>query len=95
MKRKDIFNILFWIFLIIVIILLIWYIFGNSPTELGITLTFLLMLMFKMWAISDDLKDFKYETKFSFHKVKEDANIIKDKLEKVENKVATLSKTKK
>lgn len=77
MKRKDILNILFWIFLIIGIILLLWYIFGNSPTELAITMTFLLMSMFKMWAISDEIKDFKHEIRFSFHKVRENINNVK------------------
>jgi hypothetical protein len=79
MRRSDVFNILFWITLIIGIILLLWYIFGNSPTELAIPLTFLLMLMFKMRALSDDLKDFKHETKITFHKVKEDVNNLNSK----------------
>ena len=79
MTRKQIFEILFWISLIMGVILLIWYIFGNSPTELSIILTFLLTLLFKIWAISDDLKDFKHEMKFSFHKIKGDIDNIKDK----------------
>lgn len=72
MKRKDILNTLFWILFVIVIILIIWRIFGNNPSDLAIILTALLMLLLKMWSIGDDLKDFKHETKFSFHKVKED-----------------------
>ena len=65
MIRKQILNALFWILLIIGIILVIWKIFGNSPTDLQITLTFILMLLFKIWAISDELKE-------SFSKVKQD-----------------------
>lgn len=72
MTRKQIFNALFWMLLIIGIILVIWKIFGNSPTDLQIILTFMLMLLFKIWSISDELKEFKYEVKTSFHKVKED-----------------------
>ncbi len=94
MKRKDILNILFWITLVIGVLLLLWYILGNSPTELAITITFLLMLMFKMWAMSDDLKDFKYETKFSFNKVKEDINKVNDKLKKHENEIKMLHRQK-
>jgi peptidoglycan hydrolase CwlO-like protein len=87
MKREDIFNILFWITLVIGLLLLLWYIFGNSPTELAIILTFMLMLMFKMWAISDNLNNFKYETKFSFHKVREDIGKINNKLDQHDNKL--------
>ena len=76
MKRSQILNLLFWILLIIGIILLVWYIFGNTPTELAITLTFILTLMLKMWAISDELKEFKHEVKFSFHRIKEDINNV-------------------
>lgn len=94
MKRKDIFNILSWIFFIIGIVLLIWYIFGNSPTELAITITFLLMLMMKMWNIRDNLKDFKHEVRFSFHKIKEEINNMENRTIKLENKFAILSKTK-
>ncbi len=80
MKRSEILNILFWIFLIIGIILLIWYIFGNSPTELAITLTFILTLMFKMWTVSDEIKDLKHEVRMSFVKVKTDFDELKTKL---------------
>ena len=72
MIRKQILNTLFWILLIIGIILVIWKIFGDSPTDLQIILTFMLMLLFKIWAISDELKEFKYEVKTSFSKVKQD-----------------------
>ena len=87
MKRKDILNILFWIFLIISIILLVWYIFGNSPTELAITMTFLLTLLLKMWAISDNLNEFKHEVKLSFHQVKQDTDNMNQKINIHDNKI--------
>ncbi len=90
MKRKDILNLLFWILLIIVIILVLWRIFGNSPSDISILLASLLTLLLKMWAISDEIKDFKHEVKFSFYKVKEDADSIKDKMGKIEDEVAIL-----
>ena len=80
LTRKDIFNILFWIFLIIGIILLLWRIFGNSPTDLAVILPFILMLLFKMWAMSDSLNDFKHEVRMSFHKVKTDFDNVENKL---------------
>ncbi len=80
MKRKDILEILFWILLIIVIILILWRIFGNSPSDLSILLASLLTILLKMWAISDELKEFKHEVKFSFHKVREDINSTNSKI---------------
>ena len=70
--KKQILNILFWILLIIGVILIFWRIFGDSPTDLSIILTFTLMLMFKMWSIGDELKEFKQEVRLSFNKVKTD-----------------------
>ncbi len=80
MNKRQILNILFWILLIIGIILIVWRISGNSPSELSIIITFILTLMFKLWSISDEMKEFKHEIKFSFAKVKEDFNDLKTKL---------------
>lgn len=78
MNKRLILDILFWILLIVGIILVIWRIFGNSPTDLSIIVTFILMLMFKMWSMSDELKEFKYHVKLSFTKVREDLSKIKE-----------------
>ena len=61
MKSKRILSILFWILLIILIVLIIWRIFGNSPSDFSILITALLTILIKMWAISDELKDFLIE----------------------------------
>lgn len=81
MSKQKIFNILFWILLLIGIILIIWKIFGNTPSDLSIIITVSLMLLFKIWSISDDLKDFKYGVKSSFNKVKTEINEFKKKYE--------------
>ena len=77
MKKKEILNILFWVALIILVILIIWRIFGNSPSDLSIIITAFFIILIKMWTISDELKEFKHEVKFSFHKVKEDMDKIR------------------
>jgi len=51
--KKDIKEILFWIFLLIGIALLIWSVFGNSPTELITLSTLIFTLLLKVWSISD------------------------------------------
>jgi len=71
LKRK-ILNALFWIFLIISIVLILWRIFGDSPSEISIIVSIAFMMMFKMWDMSDSLRDFKYDIKLSFRKVKND-----------------------
>ncbi len=94
MKLRQILDILFWVLLTIVVILLLWRIFGNSPTDLSIIMPALLMLLVKTWSISDNLKDFKHEVRFSFRKVREDTSKTKEnisdiehRLNKVENKL--------
>lgn len=82
MKRKDILNILFWTALIIVTLLILWRIFGNSPSDLSIMISALFTILLKMWAISDELKEFKHEIRFSFHKAKEDINALNQQLAK-------------
>ena len=59
----DIKNTLFWIFFIISIGLLIWNIFGNSPTEFIALMTFIFTILLKVWSISD--RQIKLEMRFS------------------------------
>ncbi|MBI2449702.1 hypothetical protein HYV49_05395 [Candidatus Pacearchaeota archaeon] len=51
----DIRDILFWIFLLLSIILVLWAIFGNSPTEFIAIITLIFTLLLKIWSISDRL----------------------------------------
>jgi len=80
MKKKDILNILFWIAFTIVILLILWRIFGNSPSDLSIMVAALFTVLLKMWNISDELKEFKHEVRFSFHKAKEEINNMDQRL---------------
>lgn len=79
MNKKQIFNILFWVLLIIGIALLIWKIFGESPADFAVMIPFILMLILKMWSISDELKEFKHDVKSSFGKIKIDIDNLKPK----------------
>jgi len=49
----EIKEILFWISLIFSLVLLIWIIFGNTPTELIFLVTIYLTMLLKTWSISD------------------------------------------
>jgi len=55
---------IFWIFLIIAIILLIWNIFGNSPSEFITIVAILFTVLLKVMLISERLV--KLETKFYY-----------------------------
>ena len=80
MKRSQILDILFWISLIIGIILFLWEIFGNNPAELSVIITFMSALLFKIWSISYEIREFKHEVKISFAKVKADLDNLKTRL---------------
>jgi len=64
MKTREIIKeILFWIFLIIGVILLIWVVFGNSPTEFIALVTLIFAVLLKVWSVSD--RQIKLEMKFN------------------------------
>ena len=80
-------EILFWIFLIISVILVFWYILGNTPNEFIAIITIVFMVILKLWIISD--RQIKLEAKFnmlnntvknSFYMIKKDMALIKRKL---------------
>lgn len=51
--KTDIRDILFWIFLILGIILLIWTVFGKSPSEFIALVVLIFTVLLKVWKISD------------------------------------------
>ena len=60
MKIRDI---LFWIFLAIALGLIIWNLFGNSPTEFIALVTLIFAILLKVWSISD--RQLKLDAKFN------------------------------
>ncbi len=60
----DIKDILFWIFLIFGMVLLIWNVFGNSPTEFIALVAIIFTVLLKVWKVSD--RQIKSEVKFNF-----------------------------
>ena len=62
--KLNIKEILFWIFLVIAMVLLIWNVFGNSPSEFITIVAILFTILLKVISISERLT--KIETKFNF-----------------------------
>ncbi len=60
---KDIKEILFLIFLVLSIVLILWYVFGNSPTEFVAVITLMFTILLKTWSVSD--RTIKLETRFN------------------------------
>ncbi len=61
--KMDIKETLFWIFLALGVILLIWAVFGNSPTEFIALVTLIFTGLLKTWSISD--KVIRLEMRFN------------------------------
>ena len=77
--KIDVKDILFWILLFLSIILIIWYIVGNSPSELAIMISIISLILVKMWNISDNLIRTDLKSKHGFNKIRNDVlNINKD-----------------
>lgn len=82
----DIKEILFWIFLIFSMVLLIWRVFGNTPSEFITLTSFIFTVLLKIWSISDRLtkleisfkylaKDFKEHIKHNKHSINQSTYI--------------------
>lgn len=84
-------DIIIWILVIVSVVVVLWYLFGNSPTLEQVILTFLLTAIFtivinvsrsgmKMNYIERDLGILRKDIGKSFDKIKEDMDLIKNKL---------------
>ena len=73
-ERRKVLNIIYWILLLIGIVLILWRVFGNSPSDIQVISPFITLGILKIWDIGNELKDFKHEVKMSFSKVREDVN---------------------
>ncbi len=78
--KKQILNIIFWIALIVGIVMVLWRIFGNSPTDLTVITPFIIMLISKIWSMDNESREFRYQIKSSFNKVRQDMSRIENKL---------------
>ena len=64
MNKNKILNIIAWIFIILGVILLIWRIFGSSPSADAVVIILLVGLLFKVRIIGEDLSKLKVGFKF-------------------------------
>lgn len=77
MDKLLLHRIISWILIIIVAITILWYVFGNSPNFEQSLLIFIVGSLGKLW---QSFYDLKYNTMFSFKKMKEDLELIKNEI---------------
>jgi len=91
LKRK-ILNVVAWVALAVGIVMVIWRIFGDSPTDLAVISPFIVLGLAKIWNVNSELNDFKYDfshqirtlstnTRSPFEKVKGDTGRIENKID--------------
>ncbi len=86
--RLNFRRILFWVFAVICIVLLLWLIFGNSPTELFVSSAVVILIIVKIWEMNEKLIKVEMGTKNGFcnigrdmKTIKQDMGLIKKRLE--------------
>ena len=80
MRKINIKDILFWIFFVIGIAMILWKIFGNSPTDLQVVIPFIIMGFLKIWGMNERMIKLEMKTKNGFYNMKRDMNLIKQDL---------------
>lgn len=87
-------EVLFWIFLIISVILIFWYMLGNSPNEFIAIITIIFMMIFKLWTVSDRLIRLEMKSdrineriKHSFSHIKDDMSLLKNDMSLIKKKL--------
>ena len=89
-KKIEWFEILFWIFLIILIIMILSRIFGKSATDINIILTIaaiMLAIMGHIVKMNREIGEIKVGIKYSFNNIKNDMNSIKKGLNLIKKKL--------
>lgn len=81
---KDLF---FWIFLILALALLLWNVFGDSPTEFITIISVIFMIVLKLWSVSDQQIKTDRNIKNSFNKIRGEISLIKSNMSLIKNKL--------
>lgn len=85
--KTKILDVLFWIFLIIGIIMVLWRVFGNSPTDLAVISPFIAMTLMKVWSNNNKTWELKIKMRKGFNKVRGDIGRIETKIDDLSNKL--------
>ncbi len=92
MINTKILNTVSWVFLIIFVIFVIWYIFGNSPLEFSLLVPLAVLILTKLWTMSEDFSHWKGDYSQFKENVKESFQRIKEHNDKVELELKDIKK---
>lgn len=86
MISRKILDVIFWVALGVGIIMVLWRVFGNSPTDIAVISPFIVMGLTKIWTNNNRIWELEIKMKNSFDKVKENMNDIKIQINNLSNK---------
>lgn len=84
---KKYLDILFWVSLVVGIVMVLWKIFGNSPTDLQVIAPFIVMGFVKVWDVNERQIRLEMGTKNGFTKMKYDFGLIKQDLSLIKERL--------
>ena len=81
-------DVLLWIFLVLTIVLLLWYMFGDSPTEVIIYSVVAGFVLVKMWDFNERLTRVEMGTRNGFGMMKRDMSLVKEDMSLVKENIS-------
>jgi len=84
--KIKILDAVFWIALTVGIIMILWRIFGNSPTDFAVIIPFIVMGLSKIWSNNNRIWGLEIRMKNSFDKARGDMNRIENKIDILSDK---------
>ncbi len=81
--KRKILDIIFWIALIVGIIMILWRIFGESPTDLAIITPFIVMALMKIWSNSLEIRKVGYQVKLLSNNTRQGFDKVREDFEKI------------
>lgn len=85
--KINIKDLLFWIFLVLALALLLWNVFGNSPTEFITIISIIFMVVLKLWSVNDQQIKTDMNIKNSFNMIRGEISLIKSDINLIKNKL--------
>ena len=90
MDKIKILNVLFWVSLVVGIVMVLWRIFGNSPSDLQVVAPFFVMGAAKMWDVNEKQIRLEMGTRNGFDRMKQDINLMKQDINLVKENIGSM-----
>ena len=84
--KRQILDTIAWIALIVGIVMVLWKIFGNSPSGLEVIIPFIVLALMKIWSNNNRIWELEIKMKNSFEKVRGDTKRIENKIDLLNKK---------